>query len=106
MHKTYSTRFITKKCFHNGNGVGKSFLGLGSLGEKRYVQALHMLICSLAAAPTRPQSILVTGSALEGFEGVREAVAEHRHFAAMARRARDEGEASATLARLGVLHPL
>lgn len=61
---------------------------------------------SLAAAHTGLQTVLVTGSALEGFKGIREAVSEHRHLAAMAHRTRDEGVAPAGLARLGMLNPL
>lgn len=64
------------------------------------------LTSSLGAAHTRLQSVLVAGSALEGFEGIREAVAEHGHLAAMAHRARNEGEASTGLAQLRVLDPL
>lgn len=60
----------------------------------------------MAAAFTGPQTVLVTGSALEGFEGICEAVAKHRHFAAMARWAWNEGEAPTGLARLGELYPL
>ena len=63
-------------------------------------------VSSFAAAGTRLQPVLIAGSALEGFEGVCEAVAEHRHFAAMAHWARDEGEASTGLARVVVLGPL
>lgn len=61
---------------------------------------------SLAAAHTRLQAVFVAGSALEGFEGIREAVAEHGHLAAMAHWARDEGEVPTGLAHLGKLHPL
>ena len=61
---------------------------------------------SLAAAHTLLQAVLVAGSALEGFEGIREAVAKHGHLAAMAHRAGDEGKAPTGLARLGLLHPL
>lgn len=61
---------------------------------------------SLAAAHAGLQAVLIAGSALEGFEGVREAVAEHGHLAAMAHGARDEGEAPTGLARLGELDPL
>ena len=60
----------------------------------------------MAAARTGLQAVLVAGSALEGFEGIREAVAEHGHLAAMAHWARDEGEAPTGLARLGLLDPL
>lgn len=61
---------------------------------------------SLAAAQTGLQAVLVAGSALEGFEGIREAVAKHGHLAAMAHWARDEGKAPTGLARLGLLYPL
>ena len=61
---------------------------------------------SLAAAQTGLQAVLIARSALEGFEGVSEAVAEHRHLAAMAHRARDKGEAPTALARVGLLYPL
>lgn len=61
---------------------------------------------SPAAAHTRLQAVLVAGSALEGFEGIREAVAKHGHLAAMAHWARDEGEVAAGLARPGMLYPL
>lgn len=61
---------------------------------------------SLAAAQTGLQAVLIARSALEGFEGVSEAVAEHRHLAAMAHRARDKGKAPTALARVGLLHPL
>lgn len=64
------------------------------------------LTSSVAAAHTRLQAVLVAGSALEGFEGIREAVAKHGHLAAMAHWARDEGKAPAGLARLGLLYPL
>lgn len=64
------------------------------------------LTSSPAAAHTRLQAVLVAGSALEGFEGIREAVAKHGHLAAMAHWARDEGEVAAGLARPGVLYPL
>lgn len=60
----------------------------------------------MAAAHAGLQAVLVAGSALEGFEGIREAVAKHGHLAAMAHWTRDEGEAPAGLARLGLLHPL
>lgn len=61
---------------------------------------------SVAAARTGLQAVLITRGALEGFEGVREAVAEHGHLAAMAHWARDEGIAPAGLARLGLLYSL
>lgn len=61
---------------------------------------------SLAAAPTGLQAVLVAGSALEGFEGIREAVAKYGHLAAVAHRAWDEGKAPTGLARLGMLYPL
>lgn len=64
------------------------------------------LTSSLAAAHTWLQAILIAGSALEGFEGIREAVSVHGHLAAMAHRARDEGKAPTGLARLGLLYPL
>ena len=67
---------------------------------------VRAFVSSFAAAGTRLEPILIAGSALEGFEGVCEAVAEHRHFAAMAHWARDEGEASTALARVVVLGPL
>lgn len=74
-------------------------------GGRSGCRARH-LTSSLAAAHTWLQAVLVAGSALEGFEGVREAVAEHGHLAAMAHRARNEGEAPTRLAHLGVLDPL
>lgn len=61
---------------------------------------------SLAAAATRLQAVLVAGSALEGFERIREAVAEHGHLAAMAHRARNEGKVPTGLAHVGLLDPL
>lgn len=61
---------------------------------------------SLTAAPAWLQAVLVAGGALEGFEGVRETVAKHRHLAAMAHRARNEGKIPAGLAHLGMLDPL
>lgn len=61
---------------------------------------------SRAAAPARLQAVLVAGSALEGFEGIREAVAEHGHLAAMAHRARNEGKVPTGLAHVGMLNPL
>lgn len=59
-----------------------------------------------AAAHTGLQAVLVAGSALEGFEGIREADAKHGHLAAMAHWARDEGIAPTGLARLGLLYSL
>ena len=61
---------------------------------------------SPAAAHTGLQAVLVAGSALEGFERIREAVAKYGHLAAVARWARDEGVAPTGLARLGMLYPL
>ena len=61
---------------------------------------------SAAAAHTGLQTVLVAGSALEGFEGIREAVAKYGHLAAVARWAWDEGKAPTGLARLGMLYPL
>lgn len=72
-------------------------------GARLLAQALTS---SLAAAPTRLQAVLVAGSALEGFEGIREAVAEHGHLAAMAHRARNEGKVPTGLAHVGMLNPL
>lgn len=67
---------------------------------------IRHLTSSVAAAHTGLQAVLVAGSALEGFEGIREAVTKHGHLAAMAHWARDEGEAPTGLARLGLLYPL
>lgn len=64
------------------------------------------LTSSLAAAHAGLQAVLVAGSTLEGFEGIREAVAKHGHLAAMAHWTRDESKAPAGLARLGLLYPL
>lgn len=61
---------------------------------------------SLAATHTWLQAVFVAGSALEGFEGIREAVAKHGHLAAMAHRARNEGKVPTGLAHLGMLYPL
>lgn len=52
------------------------------------------------------ETILVARCALQSFEGVGEAVAKHRHFAAMAHRARDKGKSPTRLACVGVLNPL
>lgn len=79
---------------------GSQWPGLGEGSRARHLKS------SLGAAHTRLQAVLVAGSALEGFEGIREAVAEHGHLAAMAHGARNEGEASAGLAQLRVLDPL
>lgn len=60
----------------------------------------------MGAAGTWLKAVLVACSALEGFEGVREAVPEHGHLAAMAHRAGHEGKAATRLACVGVLYPL
>lgn len=88
--------------FHS---VQLKLLCSGSTDVRRGCRVRH-LTSSPAAAHTRLQAVLVAGSALEGFEGIREAVAKHGHLAAMAHWARDEGEVAAGLARPGVLYPL
>lgn len=60
----------------------------------------------MGAAGTWLKAVLVACSALEGFEGVREAVPEHGHLAAMAHRAGHEGKAATRPACVGVLYPL
>ncbi|KAG7224808.1 hypothetical protein INR49_013521 [Caranx melampygus] len=64
----------------------------GPRGGNKAVGVRH-ITSSLAAAHTGLQAVLVAGSALEGFEGICETVAKHRHLAAMARWAWDEGKA-------------
>lgn len=91
---------------NNGHGRrvllcwGSDWFRIGEGGGTRH------LTSSLGAAHARLQAVLVAGSALEGFEGIRKAIAEHRHLTAMAHRARNEGEASTGLAQLRVLDPL
>lgn len=110
-HTTTDTQmcsFIKKLTLSPNNGHGRRVLlcwgsywaRLGEGGRTRHITS------SLGAAHTRLQAVLIAGSALEGFEGICEAVAEHGHLAAMAHWARNEGEASTGLAQLRVLDPL
>ena len=58
------------------------------------------------AAPTALKTVLVASRALQGLEGVCEAVSEHRHLASMADTAREEAKASAGGALVRMLHSL
>ena len=58
------------------------------------------------AALTALKTVLVASRALQGLEGVCEAVSEHRHLASMADTAREEAKASAGGALVRMLHSL
>lgn len=66
----------------------------------------HLKRTSVRTVGAGLETVLVARCALQGFEGVGEAVAKHRHFAAMAHRARDKGKSPTRLACVGVLNPL
>lgn len=93
--KVYSQ--IAVLCFLHG-------LWGGGGAEKRVCRHLKRILVRTAGAGL--ESVLVAWCALQRFEGVGEAVAKHRHFAAMAHWTRDEGESSTRLACVEVLNPL
>lgn len=61
---------------------------------------------SACTAPAALEPVLIAGSALEGFEGVRKAVPEHGHLAPMAHWARQETKAPTREALLRMLDSL